>query len=91
MKKSLFDHSLSFVFRHIKDTEIMAQNMRSPKHFIFGYIAKRIMLFGNQKILVQKIEARQMDKHYDHLAQIHDIKFDFSLVLVAYSIFIYNV
>jgi len=32
-----------------------------------------------------------MDKHYDHLAQIHDIKFDFSLVLVAYFIFIYNV
>ena len=55
MKKSLFDHSLSFVFRHIKDTEIMAQNMRSPKHFIFGYIAKRIMLFGNQKVIEDSV------------------------------------
>ena len=55
MKKSLFDHSLSFVFRHIKDTEIMARNMRSPKHFIFGYIAKRIMLFGNQKVIEDSV------------------------------------
>ena len=55
MKKSLFDHSLSFVFRHIKDTEIMAQNMRSQKHFIFGYIAKRIMLFGNQKVIEDSV------------------------------------
>ena len=55
MKKSLFDHSLSFVFRHIKDTEIMAQNMRSPKHFIFCYIAKRIMLFGNQKVIEDSV------------------------------------
>ena len=55
MKKSLIDHSLSFVFRHIKDTEIMAQNMRSPKHFIFGYIAKRIMLFGNQKVIEDSV------------------------------------
>ena len=55
MKKSLIDHSLSFVFRHIKDSEIMAQNMRSPKHFIFGYIAKRIMLFGNQKVIEDSV------------------------------------
>ena len=55
MKKSLFDHSLSFVFRHIKNTELMAQNMRSPKHFIFGYIAKRIMLFGNQKVIEDSV------------------------------------
>ena len=55
MKKTLFDHSLSFVFRHIKDTEIMAQNMRSPKHFIFGYIAKRIMLFGNQRVIEDSV------------------------------------
>ena len=57
MKKSLFDHSLSFVFRRIKNTEIMAQNMRCPKHFILGYIAKRIMLFGNQK--VSRISAKK--------------------------------
>ena len=46
---------LSFVFRHSKDTEIMAQNMRSPKHFIFGHIAKRIMLFGNQKVIEDSV------------------------------------
>ena len=62
MKKSLFDHSLSFVFRHIKDTEIMAQNMRSPKHFIFGYIAKRIMLFGNQKVIEDSVARLGISK-----------------------------
>ena len=55
MKKSLFDHLLSFVFRRIKNTEIMAQNMRCPKHFILGYIAKRIMLFGNQKVIEDSV------------------------------------
>ena len=55
MKKSLFDHSSRFVFQHIKDTEIMAQNMRCPKHFILGYIAKRIMLFGNQKVIEDSV------------------------------------
>lgn len=29
--------------------------MRSPKHFIFGYIAKRIMLFGNQKVIEDSV------------------------------------
>ena len=55
MKKSLFDHLLRFVFRHLKNTEIMAQNMRCPKHFIFGYIAKRIMLLGNQKVIEDSV------------------------------------
>ena len=55
MKKSLIDHSLSFIFRHIKDTEIIAQNMRRPKHFILGYIDKSIMLFGNQKVIEDSV------------------------------------
>ena len=33
----------------------MAQNMRCPKHFILGYIAKRIMLFGNQKVIEDSV------------------------------------
>ena len=62
MKKSLFDHSLRFVFQHIKDTEIMAQNMRCPKHFILGYIAKRIMLFGNQKVIEDSVARLGISK-----------------------------
>ena len=62
MKKSLLDHILSFVFRHIKDTEIMAQNMRCPRHFILGYIAKRIMLFGNQKVIEDSVARLGISK-----------------------------
>ena len=62
MKKSLLDHALSFVFRRIKNTEIMAQNMRCPKHFILGYIAKRIMLFGNQKVIEDSVARLGISK-----------------------------
>ena len=40
----------------------MAQNMRCPKHVILGYIAKRIMLFGNQKVIEDSVARLDISK-----------------------------
>ena len=37
--------------KYFKNTRIMAENLRSPNSFFFGFIAKRLMLVGNQKVI----------------------------------------
>ena len=56
MEKSLIDHILTFIFRQIKHTEIMSRNMRKPESIFLSYIAKRVMYFGNQRVIEDSVE-----------------------------------
>ena len=50
---------------YFKNTRIMAENLRSPNSFFFGFIAKRLMLVGNQKVIedsVQRLNIKREDK-----------------------------
>ncbi len=42
--------------KFFKNTRIMAENLRSPNTFFFGFIAKRLMLVGNQKVIEDSVE-----------------------------------
>ncbi|MBL93998.1 MAG: hypothetical protein CFH06_01543 [Alphaproteobacteria bacterium MarineAlpha3_Bin5] len=55
MKKTILDHIAIFIFRRMQYTKIIAINMRQPKHFIFGNITKRLMAFGNNKIIEDSV------------------------------------
>ena len=51
--------------KYFKNTRIMAENLRSPDSFFFGFIAKRLMLVGNQKVIedsVQRLNIKREDK-----------------------------
>ena len=60
----LKDKIILFIFNKIKKTSLMAENMREPRHYFFGYIAKNIMLMSNQKIIedsVKRLEIKNID------------------------------
>ena len=42
--------------KFFKNTRIMAENLRSPNTFFFGFIAKRLMLVGNQKVIEDSVK-----------------------------------
>ena len=51
--------------KFFKNTKIMAENLRSPNTFFFGFIAKRLMLVGNQKVIedsVKRLNIKSEDK-----------------------------
>ena len=51
--------------KFFKNTRIMAENLRSPNAFFFGFIAKRLMLVGNQKVIedsVKRLNIKSEDK-----------------------------
>ena len=51
--------------KYFKNTRIMAENLRSPNSFFFGFIAKRLMLVGNQKVIedsVKRLNIKSEDK-----------------------------
>ena len=51
--------------KFFKNTRIMAENLRSPNTFFFGFIAKRLMLVGNQKVVedsVKRLNIKSEDK-----------------------------
>ena len=51
--------------KFFKNTRIMAENLRSPNTFFFGFIAKRLMLVGNQKVIedsVERLNVKSDDK-----------------------------
>ena len=51
--------------KYFKNTRIMAENLRSPNSFFFGFIAKRLMLVGNQKVIedsVERLNVKSEDK-----------------------------
>ena len=51
--------------KFFKNTRIMAENLRSPNTFFFGFIAKRLMLVGNQKVIedsVKRLNIKREDK-----------------------------
>ena len=51
--------------KFFKNTRIMAENLRSPNTFFFGFIAKRLMLVGNQKVIedsVKRLNIKSEDK-----------------------------
>ena len=51
--------------KYFKNTRVMAENLRSPNSFFFGFIAKRLMLVGNQKVIedsVERLNVKSEDK-----------------------------
>ena len=51
--------------KFFKNTRIMAENLRSPNTLFFGFIAKRLMLVGNQKVIedsVKRLNIKSEDK-----------------------------
>ena len=51
--------------KFFKNTRIMAENLRSPNTIFFGFIAKRLMLVGNQKVIedsVKRLNIKSEDK-----------------------------
>ena len=51
--------------KFFKNTRIMAENLCSPNTFFFGFIAKRLMLVGNQKVIedsVKRLNIKSEDK-----------------------------
>ncbi len=51
--------------KYFKNTRVMAENLRSPNSIFFGFIAKRLMLVGNQKVIedsVQRLNIKREDK-----------------------------
>jgi len=62
MKETFFDKFILFLFRRIKNTKMMAVNMREPKHFILGYIARKVMFFGNQRVIEDSVEKLCLEK-----------------------------
>lgn len=56
MEKTIFDHIAIFIFRKFQYTRLMALNMAKPRHFILGNITKRLMRFGNRKMVVDSVD-----------------------------------
>ena len=51
--------------KYFKNTRVMAENLRSPNSLFFGFLAKRLMLVGNQKVIedsVQRLNIKSGDK-----------------------------
>ena len=63
--ESLLNKVAVNLHKYFKNTRIMAENLRSPNSFFFGFIAKRLMLVGNQKVIedsVQRLNIKREDK-----------------------------
>ena len=41
--------------KYFKNTRVMAENLRSPYSFLFVFIARSLMLVGNQKVNDYKV------------------------------------
>ena len=65
MFETLLNNLAINLHKFFKNTRIMAKNLRSPNSFFFGFIAKRLMLVGNQKVIedsVQRLNIKKEDK-----------------------------
>ncbi len=61
MKKIFYQFTL-FLFRRIKNTKLMAKNLREPKDFLIGYIARKVMQFDNQEVIEGSVEKLDIQK-----------------------------
>ena len=55
MLENLLNKLAINLHKYFKNTRIMAENLRSPNSFFFGFIAKRLMLVGNQKVIEDSV------------------------------------
>ena len=65
MFETLLNNLAINLHKFFKNTRIMAENLRSPNSLFFGFIAKRLMLVGNQKVIedsVQRLNIKKEDK-----------------------------
>ena len=65
MLENLLNKLAINLHKFFKNTRIMAENLRSPNTFFFGFIAKRLMLVGNQKVIedsVKRLNIKSEDK-----------------------------
>ena len=63
--ENLLNKLAIILHKFFKNTRIMAENLRSPNPFFFGFIAKRLMLVGNQKVIedsVKRLNIKSEDK-----------------------------
>ena len=50
-----YNRLIVFLFNKVKLTKIMAKNMREPKDFFFAYVAKRLMLISNRRMIQDSV------------------------------------
>ena len=62
MKKNVLDQLTLFLFRKIKNTKLMAKNLKEPKDFLIGYIARKVMQFDNQEVIEGSVEKLDVQK-----------------------------
>ena len=65
MFETLLNNLAINLHKFFKNTRIMAENLRSPNSLFFGFIAKRLMLVSNQKVIedsVQRLNIKKEDK-----------------------------
>ena len=63
--QNLLNKVAIFLHKYFKNTRVMAENLRSPNSIFFGFIAKRLMLVGNQKVIedsVERLKIKSEDK-----------------------------
>ena len=63
--ESLLNKVAINLHKYFKNTRVMAENLRSPNSLFFGFLAKRLMLVGNQKVIedsVQRLNIKRGDK-----------------------------
>ena len=63
--ESLLNKVAINLHKYFKNTRVMAENLRSPNSIFFGFIAKRLMLVGNQKVIedsVERLKIKSEDK-----------------------------
>ncbi len=57
-----YNYLIVFIFNKLKFTKIMAENMREPRHFFFGFIAKKLMDISNRKMIKSTVQRLSVDK-----------------------------
>ena len=62
MKKNALDQFTLFLFKRMKSTKLMAKNLRAPKDFVIGYIARKVMQFDNQEVIEASVEKLDIQK-----------------------------
>ena len=62
MKKTILDKLTVYLFRRFQYTKIMAVNTCQPKNFIIGNITKRLMRFGNHKMITDSVDRFNVKK-----------------------------
>ena len=63
--ESLLNKIAINLHKYFKNTRVMADNLRYPYSLFFGFITKKLMLVGNQKVIedsLQRLKIKMEDR-----------------------------